>query len=165
MTAPRPDVRLRPVARADVHPLVKMTVAPGQEGFVAPNANSLAEQPYETGAYPFVIEAGGEPAGFLMVIDCREHDYLDEGDDPEAAFLWRFMVAREHQGRGVGRAALMALMDWCRARGLSRLVTSAVEANAPAQALYEGVGLGRTGRVWDGEVEFAGPVPPGRPDP
>ena len=151
-------VCLRPVGREDVETLIRLRVREDQEGLVAPNAVSLAQQPYETGAYPFVIEANGEIAGFLMAIDNREHRYLEEGDDPEAAFLWRFMIDAGRQRAGLGRAALAALRDWCRARGLKRIVTTAVERNGAAHALYESEGLERTGRTWDGEVEFAGPV-------
>jgi len=151
-------VRLDPVRREDVDALCRMDVREDQVGFVAHNAMSLAEQPYETGAHPFVIRDGDVAVGFLMVIDCREHAYREDGDPTDAAYLWRFMIDADHQGRGHGRAALTALGEWCRARDLRRIVTSAVERNAQAHALYEAIGLARTGRVVDGEVEFAGPA-------
>ena len=50
--------RLDPVRRADVGPLCRMAVRADQDGFVAPNAVSLAQQPYKTGAHPFVIRDG-----------------------------------------------------------------------------------------------------------
>ena len=51
-------VRLDPVRREDVDALCRMDVREDQVGFVAHNAMSLAEQPYETGAHPFVIRDG-----------------------------------------------------------------------------------------------------------
>ncbi|QPH53891.1 GNAT family N-acetyltransferase [Pontivivens ytuae] len=152
------SVSLEPVTRDDVIPLTDLAVHAEQRGFVADNAFSLAQAPYETGAYPFAIRADGRLVGFCMVIDMREHQYRERCDDPQSCFLWRFMIAAEEQGKGYGRATLAEVEAWARARGLTALVTTAVEGNAAARALYRSAGFVETGRIAHGEVEMRRPL-------
>lgn len=147
-------VTLHDVTRGDVRPLVKLRVSPDQESFVAPNENSLAQVHYETGATPYVIWNGDERVGFCQVIDMRKHDFREPEDDPEGMFLWRFMIAAEHQGKGYGKAAIMALIQKAREAGHPALETSAVTSNAAALGFYEGLGFVRTGRIVDGEAQL-----------
>ncbi len=151
-------VTLEPVTRDDVIPLTDLSVHAEQRGFVADNAFSLAQAPYETGAHPFAIRAEGRLVGFCMVIDMREHRYPEPGDDPLSCYLWRFMIAAPEQGKGYGRATLTQVEAWARARGLRALVTTAVEGNGAARALYRSAGFVETGRIEDGEVEMRRPL-------
>ena len=118
-----------------------------QKDFVAPNVYSLAQLHFATGAYGFVIWEGAARVGYCQVIDMREHRYREPYDEESSAFLWRLMIAAEHQGRGHGRAAVALLFDWARARGLPRFLTSVVETNAAARAFYAALGLVPTGHV------------------
>ena len=45
--------------------------------------------------------------------------------------------------RGHARRVLGAIADWAAAQGAGQLFLSVEEANAPARALYEGVGFAR----------------------
>jgi len=147
-------VDLRPVTRDTVRTLWRLEVADDQRDFVAPNLATLAAGPYEGGAHPMGIWRGDTAVGFLSMIDAREHLHPEDGDDPESAYLWRFMIAEGHQNQGHGRAALLLLADWVRARGLARFYTSVVPENLAALALYESVGFKKTGRLVDGEIEL-----------
>ncbi|MBF9035134.1 GNAT family N-acetyltransferase [Rhodobacterales bacterium HKCCE2091] len=146
---------LRPPTRATIRRLWKLDIAEEQRGFVAPNLVTLAQAPYEGGAFPFGIWNGDEPVGFLALIDFRQIHELEDGDDPNAAYLWRLMIAAQHQRKGYGREALGLCFDWARGMCLPRIVTSAVEENEVALRLYESAGFSRTGRIIDGEVEMA----------
>lgn len=146
--------RLVPVGRDDVRPLIALNVAPEQAMFVAPNAVTLAEAPYETGAHVFGIWSDDTRVGLLAVVDNRDYAFGGPDDDPNSAFLWRLMVAAGYQGRGHGRAALRAMFDWVRARGLSRVFTSVEPGNAGAIVLYQSLGFAMTGRVIEGELEM-----------
>jgi diamine N-acetyltransferase len=148
------SVELRPVEQGHLRAIWELEVSDDQRGLVAPNLVTLAQGPYEGGAYPMGIWDGDTPVGFLSVIDMRENHHLDEGDEPEAAYLWRFMIAAGHQRKGYGRAALEQLKDWVRALQLRRIYTSAVPENEIALSLYEASGFVRTGRISDGEVEL-----------
>jgi len=148
------DVRLEPVERSDLETLFALEVAPGQVRLVAPNPITLAEMAYCPGGYVFSVWSGGDIVGLLGLIDMREHDEVEEGDDPNAAFLMRMMIAAPFQGRGIGRAALGLAIDWARHRVNSSFQTSIVPGNAVAQSLYEAVGLTLTGRLTEGELEL-----------
>ena len=145
---------LRPVEHAHLRAIIGLSVPEDQKTYVAPNAHTLAQGPYEGGAHPMGIWDGETLVGFLCAIIMRENLHLDEGDDPEGVYLWRFMIAEGHQRQGHGRAALNALFDWARARGHRKMYLSVVKENAAGLAFYEAVGFARTGRVVDDEIEF-----------
>ena len=92
------------------------------------------------------------------MIDPRRGD-LDEGDDPEGAFLWRLMIGGAHQGRGLGAAALREVDAQARAWALPRVVTSVVIRADSALPFYLRHGFRGTGRVWD-EIELTRAVAP-----
>jgi diamine N-acetyltransferase len=145
---------LRPVRREDVRKLAAMEIAPDQVGFVAPNVMTLAQAPYETGAHVFAVWQGEDMVGLLAMVDNREYQHGEVGDDPNSAFMWRLMIDRKHQGKGHGRAVLLEMADWVRSRGLARIFTSVVPGNAVATRFYESAGFVPTGRFLDGEAEM-----------
>jgi ribosomal protein S18 acetylase RimI-like enzyme len=55
------------------------------------------------------IEADGERVGFVMLADVTTHH-------PEP-YLWRLLIDRRHQRRGIGDRALTLLVDHLRAAG------------------------------------------------
>jgi diamine N-acetyltransferase len=89
------------------------------------------------------VYAGDTPVGFVML-----------NDDPEEQryFLWRFMVAAEHQGKGYGTAALDRLVEYVRTRpGATELLCSYVPGDAGPAAFYAKYGFAETGDVVHGE--------------
>lgn len=122
-----------------------------QERFVAPNLWSFANALFPRGddgdaVVPWyrAIEADGELVGFIMTAEPR-------GDDP--AYLWRLMVDRLHQGRGIGTRAVEQVIDQSRAWGADALLVSWVEGRGSPRSLYERLGFVPTGNVHDGETE------------
>ena len=91
-----PAVTLREVKDDNVKAVMDLSVAPDQEGFVAPNTVSLAQAFATTKVWVRAIYAGDEPVGFVMVSD---------DDDKPRYYLWRFMIDQRHQGKGYGTAA------------------------------------------------------------
>ena len=150
-------VEFRPVTAAHVLPLIDLNVSSSQEDFVAPNAVTLAEAAYKPASEVFGIWQGTAPVGMMAMIDLSAVEEEDEADRT-SAYLWRLMVAQQHQGHGIGRAAFDHFRDWAKARGLTRLIVSVVPENRAALRIYEANGLRPTGRVDDGEVELAGPA-------
>ncbi|KAA9005656.1 GNAT family N-acetyltransferase [Histidinibacterium aquaticum] len=102
----------------------------------------------------FSIRHAEEIVGLMGLIDLREHDELEEGDDPNAAFLMRMMIGSEHQGQGFGTSAMHHAISWARARGNSAFQTSVVPGNHAALRFYVSLGLNRTGRVVEDEIEL-----------
>ncbi|WP_159810987.1 GNAT family N-acetyltransferase [Litoreibacter roseus] len=148
-------ISLTPVVRDDLDTLFALQVRADKKQHVAPNATSIAEFAYLTGGYVFSIRSDAKIVGLMGLIDFREHDELEDGDDPNAAFLMRMMIADTFQGQGIGKAAMQLALDWARERGNSRFQTSVVPGNDAAMLFYEGLGLRKTGRIVEDEIEMS----------
>jgi len=137
------EVSLREITADTVRAICRLQVGPGQDRFVAPNSVSIAQAHFEPRAWFRAIYAGDESVGFIMVYEDREK--------PEY-FLWRLMVAAEHQRKGYGRRALELLLERVRSLpGATELGTSYVPAEGGPEAFYKGLGFVDTGEVDDGE--------------
>ena len=147
-------VSLKPVARDDLDGLFRLTVTDAQSRFVASNPVSIAQAAYEPNTEIFGIWADQTLVGLISLITTRGYPHLEEGDDPNAGFVWRLLIGQDHQGKGYGRAAMEKAHDWARAKELPKMYISAVPENGLAIGLYESIGYQRTGRIVDGEVEL-----------
>lgn len=123
-----------------------------QERFVAPVARSLAQFsfPPDHNGYPVVpwvraVQADGEIVGFLML------STVSPGE-PEP-YVWRFLVDRRHQRRGVGTMTFAALADAMRTEGHHAIVLGFVDGPGGPRRFYERLGFVTTGKVEDGEHE------------
>lgn len=148
----------RDITRDTVAALIDLRVRDDQPGLVSDNVRTLAEAPYETGSRVWGLWDGDVPVGLFAMVHPDEYQWHLPGDDTEAAYLWRLMIDRNHQGKGYGRAAiglaLQVARDWSRPR-----LVSAV-SNVPHSSLgfYERLGFRTTGRIVEGEVEIVRPV-------
>ncbi len=137
------EVTLREVTGETVRATFVLGVAPGQEGFVAANAISIAEAYFEPKAWFRAIYADEEPVGFVML--------YDDPATPEY-FLWRLMIDGRHQGRGYGRRALDLLVDYVRTRPAAAEVRSSyVPGEAGPGEFYRRYGFEETGELNHGQ--------------
>jgi diamine N-acetyltransferase len=137
------EVTLREVTADTVRAVCRLQVGPGQDRFVAANAVSIAQAYFEPKAWFRAVYAGEDPVGFVML--------YDDPEKPEY-YLWRLMIAGEHQRKGYGREALRVLVEHVRARpGARELLTSAVPGEGGPRPFYESGGFVATGEVDDGE--------------
>ena len=137
------EVTLREVTAETVRAICALEVAPEQRGYVAPNAISIAQAHFEPKAWFRAVYAGEEPVGFVM---------LYEDVDEPACFLWRFMIAGEHQGKGYGRRALdLVVQHVRRLPGATELRSSFVPGEHGPRAFYLRCGFVETGEVDEGE--------------
>lgn len=123
-----------------------------QLDFVAPVLNSFADAlvPEIVDGAPLApwmraVEADGELVGFVMVATRTEAH-------PEP-YLWRLLIDRLHQRRGIGTRVLDLLVDQCRAWGDTTLLVSWVPGRGSPEPMYLAYGFEPTGRIIDGEVE------------
>jgi GNAT superfamily N-acetyltransferase len=144
------EVRLVEVTDANLARVAGLATHHTQERFVATMADSLADaaEPEIQDGAPVVpwmraIEADGAVAGFLMLAESRR-----AGEPP---YLWRLLIDRRHQGRGIGRRALAALVDRLRAEGHERLRTSWVRDIGGPEPFYLSLGFRLTGEIDEGE--------------
>ena len=145
------DVQLREVTTDNQRTISALRTFRFQERLVAPVVGSFADAlaPEVVDGAPVLpwfraIYVGDEPAGFLMTAEVT-----DAHPEP---YLWRFLIDRRHQGRGVGRAALAILTDRLRAEGHRTLMTSWVDAPFGPAPFYRELGFVETGEMDGSEV-------------
>jgi diamine N-acetyltransferase len=139
-----PEVTLREVTAETVRAICALEVRPGQRGFVAPNAVSIAQAHFEPRAWFRAVYADDAPVGFVMLHDDREK--------PEY-YLWRFMIDGGHQGKGYGRRALDLVVAHVRELpGATALLSSYVPGEEGPGEFYRRYGFVETGEVEGSEV-------------
>lgn len=121
MNSESKDIRLVKVGFDNLDDLVDLEPDKSQYNFVANNSYSLAEAyaNITNGRYaqPFGIYDGDTPVGFLMI----GYDIADEEADREKFplltnnyLIWRFMIDKNHQKKGYGKAAMKLALDFIR---------------------------------------------------
>lgn len=141
------EVRLVEVTDGNFADVYGLRTHKTQESFVAPVAKSLGQALVAgTGDEPVAawyraVEADGVVAGFVMVA-------LGE-DEP---FLWRLLIDRTHQRRGIGRRAIEMVEREMRSLGHEAWLTSWVPGRGSPEPFYRGLGFEPTGEVDHGEV-------------
>ena len=139
------DVSLRQITKDSLIKFLRMKVHPEQEPFVAPNESSIAQGAYNDDAWYRGIYAGEEPVGFVM---------LSIMEDKAEYYIWRFMIAAEHQRKGFGKSAMEKVVEYVRLLpDANELSLSHVEANKEAGSFYQSLGFNYTGeKDEDGEL-------------
>lgn len=141
------DVRLADVTVENWWKVAGLRLADDQKHLVASNLYSIAQSKFDPDARPRAIYAGDVIVGFLM------YDVPDADDDPKVAAIYRFMIDKDHQGKGYGRAALTCAIDEIRQiPGIAKVAISYLPDNAVAKAFYASLGFIETGRIEYGEV-------------
>ncbi|MEX0757211.1 MAG: GNAT family N-acetyltransferase, partial [Acidimicrobiia bacterium] len=142
------EVRLVEIDPETFDDVVKLRTHKTQERFVAPMAGSFADAlfPELVDGAPVVpwmraITADDTIVGFVMLALTTEHH-----SEP---YLWRLLIDRLHQRRGIGSRA----MDLVEAECQGSLLTSWVPGRGGPEAFYLARGFAPTGRIVDGEVE------------
>lgn len=139
-----PQVALEAVGKGNRAAILALELAPEQQGFVASNAESLAEARQDDEAIARAVVAAGRVVGFLM--------YSAPEDDDEA-IVYRFMIDRREQGKGLGRAAMARALEEIARLGHVRRVSICYEPeNEAARRLYAGFGFVEQGLDEDDEM-------------
>ncbi len=145
-------VTLEEITAGNLDEVYRLRTHKSQEAFVAPVPRSIAQGafPGDLDGHPIeswsrVIMADGEPAGFVMMADRTEHH--------PRPFLWRLLIDREHQRRGIGIRALDLVVEYARANGASDLDVSWHQGKGSPEAFYLAYGFEPTGRVLEDEIE------------
>lgn len=139
---------------------LKPTAEQARIGFVAPNPISLAQAHYEPWWQPYGIYAsiGAEEVmvGFVMygrwpTTGLPPHH---AGANPGIDFILRFMIDERYQGRGYGRAAMVAVIAQIKAQPDVQAIEISYDVANPVMAhLCTQLGFQPTGRIMDGEIE------------
>jgi diamine N-acetyltransferase len=125
---------------------VALRLHPGQELFVTANVRSLAQAAENPASHPRALYLDDTLVGFVMY-----------GREPNGEFwLYRLMIDRDFQRRGLGRRAVALVADLAaRDGGPRELYLCVAPSNEGAQALYQSMGFVPTGEVdEDNEVVY-----------
>ncbi|TDL80339.1 GNAT family N-acetyltransferase [Peribacillus frigoritolerans] len=141
------QIQLHPITKHNWETCISLKVHKEQERFVAGNLYSLAESKFETSFLPLGIYEDNKMIGFAMV-----------GKDPEDGVYWlvRFMIDKDHQGKGYGFAALQIILSFMKSRyDVSPfLLLGVTPENTQAIRLYQKAGFIDTGKKENGEAIF-----------
>jgi diamine N-acetyltransferase len=154
------DLRLAELTPDNLGAAVGLTLRPGQEKFVAPVVQSVAEAYVTPTAWPRVVLDGDEVVGFVMA--------NFDPDNELAEFrcgIWRLNVAAAAQGRGVGRFAVDAVAEEARRRGRSRLTVLWEKGAEGPEGFYLRLGFVPTGELFGEVVGTKELTPPAAPGP
>lgn len=150
-------IQLSKIDSNNIWKVVGLSVNDDQKGFVATNTESILEA-YVTiisgnVALPFAIYDEETLVGFVMF----GYGTIGDDDEPSVAegnyTIWRFMIDKKYQGKGYGKAALMASLDYIRTMPCGSATycwLSYEPENAVAKSLYSSVGFSENGET-DGE--------------
>lgn len=151
-TGPPDAVMLEEITWDKVRPVIELSTHKSQERMVSPNGVSLAEahipEPYDgkpVTPWHRAVMADGELAGFVMLDTAAE-----SGDRP---YLWRLMIDRRHQRRGIGRRVIDQVVGLVRSWGHDELDVSYVSGVGSPEPMYLACGFVPTGKIIDGEIE------------
>lgn len=136
-------VTLRPITRDNLWAVVDLKLHPDQENLIEDNVASIANAYVEPTFVPLAVYAGDDLVGFAMY-----------GQHPTTGAWWviRIMIDRDHQGKGLGRAAMEALIETMAERvGCEEVVSSTLPSNAAMAGLFTSLGFRPTGEIEDGE--------------
>lgn len=136
---------------------LRMRVKDEQDDFIADNIYSLAQSYVELlcdrmPPITKVIYADGVPVGFVMA----GYNSAEEAASGIAEYcICRFMIDRNHQGKGYGREAFSRLLEYLLTfpQGKAdRIELSYNPANHVAKRLYESFGFRETGETDGDEI-------------
>lgn len=132
-------VTLRPLADADLDPLVAMIEDPSvARWWGALDDLARVREDLRCDGTAWAISVDGALAGWLGVSEERDPDYRHAGLD--------VMLGPSFQDRGLGSEALRLAVAWLLGeRGHHRLTIDPAAANARAVRCYEAVGFRRVG--------------------
>ena len=137
-------VELVEITAANWRDVVDVEPHPSQRQFVAPVSRYLCLGHYDGEWHSLGVAHDGNVVGHIMWA-------FDE--DEGAHWVGGAVIDAAHQGRGLGRAAMQAIIDLLRTReSATRIALSYERDNDRARTLYASIGFIETGEVEGSEI-------------
>ena len=141
------SVSLRKIGKENFEAVTKLNVGDGQKTFVAANVMSIAQTTVYRYLIPRAVYDDDELVGFALY-----------GKDPESKkyYIVRLMIDEKFQGRGLGKAATLKLIEkMSENEDCKEVFLFFVPDNKGAEKLYSTLGFEKTGVIdEDGEIEM-----------
>ena len=140
------EVSLRPVTKGNYEEVCDLEVSKEQEDYVACNMYSLVESMFNEGYVTRAIYLNEEAVGFFMWVQISI----------EKISIWRFMVDKTYQQKGIGRQSLnLALDEIKQTPDLREIEICYDPANPVAKEFYASFGFTEIGMDEDGDDMLA----------
>ena len=143
------SIQLKQIDENNFIDAFNLKLVDGQDAFVSHPIRSLAQAyVYRTQCTPLGIYADDRMVGYVMVI----YDY-----DEEVYNIWHMMIDRGEQGKGYGKAAFAAVLDYIRTKPFGksdRILLTCNRENPAALGLYQSFGFCPTGNGDEDEIEL-----------
>lgn len=112
----------------------ELEVCAEQQGFIEPNAISIAQSKFEPTLKPYAIYAGEQVVGFLM--------YNSVPEELDGYWIYRIMVDQQYQGQGIGKMATeLMILEIAKLPDAKRIVVGYHPENVYAHKLYASLGF------------------------
>lgn len=142
------DVKLAKIDGPLFNDVIGLELEEDQEKNLPSNLYSIAESTLSPLFHPRAILLDGEVVGFVMY-QFGDVGAFDEGE----CTIWRFMVDRRHQNKGIGQAAMPVVLEEIKSHGLCDLIDIYYDPkNVAAEKVYSRYGFKPTGHRDDGDI-------------
>ena len=124
---------------------IQLQLADDQKANLVSNVETIAESKFEEHHQLRAIYVDEQLVGLLA--------YAHETDPPDKSLFWifRLMVDKHHQRRGIGSTAMRLALQEIEAVDASRVRTMHKPANSAAANLYRKIGFRNIGLLDDGD--------------
>lgn len=140
-------ITFKEIDRSNYMECICLKIKEDQKGFVADNAQSLAEAKFEEGLYTRAIYSDDTMIGFVL---------FDYDAEISGWSMSRFMIGEQYQGRGLGKEAVRQFLKYMKEEmKVHELYISVEVENTVACEMYEKIGFHFMKSV---EYEFGGVV-------
>ncbi len=147
------QVKLAEISVKTVDSVLALRTHETQTKFVSPMSISfghamfsgLEEDGFAATPWLRAIHADDQLAGFLMMAQPKQAG--------SSAYLWRLLIDRMHQRRGIGQLTVALVIEQARLWGASDLTVHWCEGPGSPAPLYLNNGFVPTGKIIDGETE------------
>lgn len=127
------QMEFRKINKSNYWDCIALTIDDSQEGFVADNMQSLVEAAYEDGLYTLGIYHEETMVGFVLY----DYDTTFPG-----WFMSRFMIGKQFQGKGYGKRAVLAFLNYFQKKhNADKLYISVSLENIVARKMYTSIGF------------------------
>ena len=123
----------------------ELDVSTEQKSYIESNAISIAQSKFEHTLKPYAIYSGEKVVGFLM--------YNSVQEELDGYWIYRIMVDKEYQGKGIGKAATKLMISkMAKLPNARKIVVGYHPNNKGAHHLYSSLGFVDNGNRFGKEM-------------
>ncbi len=128
------DVKIVELNAENWYECCKLEVSTEQKEYIESNAISIAQSKFEHTLKPYAIYAGEKVVGFLM--------YNSVQEELDGYWIYRIMVDKEYQGKGIGKAATkLMISEMAKLPNARKIIVGYHPDNTEARNLYSSLGF------------------------